>query len=214
MPPVAVASSHVSSARSPSVASAAVHVAGRDLERNALNINPGGWAVETLRPIATLLGSCVAVCFYDPKFRLAGMNHFLLPSRGTGAHADTDVILGGDYALEVLVNSMLGKGARKDRLVAKAFGGGTIVSSIRMAIGDRNAQFAREWLEREGIPLIASDFGGPWSRKVVFDPATGDAYCRRIPTTQADIASVVEAENRYEQSLFKPPAVEKKVELF
>ena len=118
----------------------------KELERRALNINPGGWAVQSERPITTLLGSCVAVCLYDPKLALAGMNHFLLPSRTVTANDDDDVILAGDYSMEVLLNSMLNKGAQKTRLVAKAFGGGTIVTSILMAIGERNAQFAREWL--------------------------------------------------------------------
>ena len=161
------------------------HLTGKDFERIARNINPGGWAIEVERPIATLLGSCVAVCLFDPKLKLGGMNHFLLPTKTNSSNADTDVILNGDYAMEVLVNGLLNKGANKSRLVAKAFGGGTIVSSIRMAIGERNAEFAREWLDREGIPLVASDFSGPWSRKIIFVPATGDAFCRRIPTTQA-----------------------------
>lgn len=188
---------------------------GKDFERVARNINPGGWAIETDRPISTLLGSCVAVCLYDPKLKIGGMNHFLLPSRTSSAHADTDVILNGDYAMEVLANGLFNKGAHKDRLVAKAFGGGTIVSSIRMAIGERNAEFAKEWLDREGIPLVASDFSGPWSRKVVFVPQTGDAFCRRMPTTQADVVDVVKAEQEYESSLIQPKkTAEKKIELF
>ena len=186
-------------------------LSGKDYERLALNINPGNWTVETERPISTLLGSCVAVCLYDPLFKLGGMNHFLLPSKRASAGDDHDVVLAGDYAMEVLVNAMLARGARKERLVAKAFGGGNIVSSIRMAIGDRNAEFAAEWLAREGIPLLASDFGGPWSRKVVCVPKTGDAFCRRSPVNQA-VAEVVEAEAAYEQSLLKPKA--NRVELF
>jgi chemotaxis protein CheD len=100
--------------------------------------------------------------------------------------------------------------------VAKAFGGGTIVTSILMAIGQRNAEFAKEWLEREGIPLAAQDFGGAWSRKVLFTPDTGDAYCRRLPISQPDVQKVVSAERDYEQSLIKPsrPSAEKKIELF
>lgn len=188
----------------------------RELERSALNINPGGWTVESERSIATLLGSCVAVCLYDPKLRLAGMNHFLLPSRTARQNDDTDVILNGDYSMEVLVNSMMSKGARKERLVAKAFGGGTIVTSIQMAIGERNAEFAKEWLDREGIPLIAADFGGAWSRKVLFTPINGDAFCRRMPINQDIVRTVVRAEQDYENSLIKPtaPAVGKRVELF
>jgi len=195
--------------------SPAPQLTGKDFERIARNINPGGWAIETEKPIATLLGSCVAVCLFDPKLKLGGMNHFLLPSKTSSANADTDVILNGDYAMEVLANGLYSKGANKSRLVAKAFGGGTIVSSIRMAIGERNAQFAQEWLEREGIPLIASDFSGPWSRKVVFVPETGDAFCRRIPTTQATATEVAKAEQDYERTLIRPAAaVEKKIELF
>jgi len=188
----------------------------KDLERRARNINPGGWTVESDRPITTLLGSCVAVCLYDPKLRLAGMNHFLLPSRTVSSGDDTDVILAGDYSMEVLLNTMVNKGAAKQRLVAKAFGGGTIVTSILMAIGQRNADFAKEWLEREGIPLTAQDFGGAWSRKVIFTPDGGDAFCRRLPIAQPGVQDVVKAERAYEQSLIRPakPSGEKRIELF
>lgn len=188
----------------------------KELERRARNINPGGWAVESERPISTLLGSCVAVCLYDAKLRLAGMNHFLLPSRARSSSDDADVILAGDYSMEVLLNTMLNKGAVKSRIVAKAFGGGTIVTSIQTAIGERNSDFAKEWLEREGVPLVAHDFGGAWSRKVIFTPDCGDAYCRRLPINQPDVQDVVRAEQVYEQSLARPPkpSSDKKIELF
>jgi chemotaxis protein CheD len=187
---------------------------GKDYERIARNINPGGWAIESERPISTLLGSCVAVCLFDPALRIGGMNHFLLPT-SSSAGTDIDVILNGDYSMEVLVNGLLNRGSQKKRLVAKAFGGGTIVSAIRMDIGERNASFAHEWLEREGIALVASDFNGPWSRKVVFVPNSGEAFCRRIPTTQANATEVAKAELEYERSLAAmKKSAEKKIELF
>lgn len=182
-------------------------LSGKDLERLALNIDPGGWATDFERPISTLLGSCVAVCLYDPKLGLGGMNHFLLPTMGKGREIDDDVVLAGDFAMEVLVNAMLDKGASKSRLVAKAFGGGNVAGPLRVDIGDRNAQFAQEWLEREGIPLLTSDFGGPWARKVLCVPATGDAFCRctRITTiNQENVLAVVEAEKTYETLLAVP----------
>jgi chemotaxis protein CheD len=118
--------------------------------------------------------------------------------------------------MEVLLNTMLSKGAAKPRIIAKAFGGGTIVTSILMAIGQRNAEFAQEWLEREGIPLLAKDFGGAWSRKVIFTPEGGDAFCRRLPINQPGVQDVVKAERDYEQSMTRPakPTGEKKIELF
>lgn len=191
---------------------------GRALERSARIINPGGWAVDGERPIATLLGSCVAVCLYDPKLRLAGMNHFLLPTGNRRDINDADVVLHGDYAMDVLRNAMLARGASYKRMVAKAFGGGNVVNSIKMAIGTRNAEFARQWLERERIPLLAEDLGGVWSRKVVLDPVTGHAFCRRSPINQVDAAAVVKAENAYEQALLGQnsgaSATGKKIEIF
>ena len=72
-------------------------------------------------------------------------------------------------------------------------------------IGKRNADFACEWLAREGIELVASDFLGACSRKVLFVPATGDAYCRRMTTTMASVQEVAKAEQAYAETLKRPP---------
>jgi chemotaxis protein CheD len=109
------------------------------------------------------------------------------------------------------MNALMAKGAHKDRLVAKAFGGGNIVSSLHSTIGDSNAEFANNWLACEGIPLIGSDFGGPWSRKVVYVPSTGEAFCRRLPVNKAAV-EVIKAEAAYEQNLSMTAA--KKIDFF
>lgn len=151
----------------------------------------------------TLLGSCVAVCLWDPVLRLGGMNHFMLPRRG--AHrttAEIDTLLCGDFSMEALINGMLARGARRDRLQAKAFGGGAVVAALtHTRIGSQNVEFACEWLAREKVPLMASDFLGRWSRKVILDPVTGDAFCRRGEEVPVQL---VRAEERYGQSLAQP----------
>lgn len=165
------------------------------------NLNPGAWSVEKQRPLTTVLGSCVAVCLHDKQLHIGGMNHFLLPTRLNTSHESADIVLAGDAAMATLFNAMLSKGARKEKLIAKVFGGGTIVSSIRMAIGERNVAFAIEWLGREGIPIVASDTLGHFSRKVYFDPHTGDAWCRRSAVNQAGTQELVHAEALYERRL-------------
>jgi len=167
----------------------------------ARNINPGAWAIEWERPLSTLLGSCVAVCLYDPDVGVAGMNHFLLPSRCKQLNEPDDIILAGDAAMANLLNAMLGRGARKSRLIAKMFGGGTIVSNIRMAIGERNVMFAREWLAQENIHLAAADVLGNFSRKIVFDPLTGDAFCRRSVVNQSAALELAKKESEYAKTL-------------
>lgn len=174
----------------------------RELERLARNVNPGGWAIENERPIATLLGSCVAVCLWDPKLGVGGLNHFMLPKYQKTANTDLDILLCGNFCMEALMNGMLARGAQKKRMQAKAFGGGNVVSSLTgTSIGQRNSDFACEWLAREGIPLLASDFMGPWSRKVIFDPQTGEVFCKRGQTNQ----SIAEAEKAYEDRLVVAP---------
>lgn len=175
----------------------------RELERIAHSIGPGGWAVETQRPIATLLGSCVAVCLWDPVLKIGGMNHFMLPRSGKQhTRPDIDTLLCGDYAMEALLNAMIGRGAKRNRLQAKAFGGGAVVPGLTHThIGEQNVTFARDWLARENIPLAASDFLGRWSRKVILDPQTGDAFCRRGEEVSS---SLIQAEERYGRTLEKP----------
>jgi len=174
-----------------------------ELERHARTIGPGGWAVESARPIATLLGSCVAVCLWDPVLRIGGMNHFMLP-RKLREHpaADIDILLGGDVAMQALLHGMLARGAQRSRLEAKAFGGGTVVATLaHTSIGRRNVEFARESLARENVPLVASDVLGQWSRKLVFDPTSGKAFCRRGEEIPARLA---QAELRYAGGLVTP----------
>lgn len=192
---------------------------GKDLMRIARVINPGGWHVDDHhQPIATLLGSCIAVCLFDPKLRIGGMNHFLLPKQTRKPGADEeDLVLAGDYAMEVLVTALCKKGAVRSRLVAKAFGGGNIVHSLNASIGQRNVDFVQHWLHNEGIPLLAHDFGGAWSRKVVFLPGTGDAFCKRQPIDHVKAQETLAKELAYEKTLRQPkphPMEGKKIELF
>ena len=189
----------------------------KEIERLARNVQPGAWSVESEKPLSTLLGSCVAVCLFDPALKIGGINHFMLPEMGRSKYGDVDSLLSGNFAMEALLNALLGRGARKPRLQAKAFGGGTIIDSDASApnIGMRNASFAKEWLQREGIPLLSSDFLGPWSRKIIFLPFNGEAFCKRLVTNMATASVIAREERSYAETLLqKPKTVDKKIELF
>jgi len=189
----------------------------KDLERFARNVQPGAWAVDTQQPLSTLLGSCVAVCLFDPLLKIGGINHFMLPEIHRSKYGDVDSLLSGNFAMEALLNALLVKGAKKVRLLAKAFGGGTIIDTkdSSLSIGMRNVSFTKEWLAREGIPLKSSDFLGPWSRKIIFLPSNGEAFCKRMVTNMANAEVIDREERAYAESLLhKPQSVDKKVELF
>ena len=194
-----------------------VKLQAKEIERLARNVQPGAWSVDTEKPLSTLLGSCVAVCLFDPALKIGGINHFMLPEMGRSKYGDVDSLLSGNFAMEALLNALTGRGARKARLQAKAFGGGTIIDSDASApnIGMRIASFAKEWLQREGIPLLSSDFLGPWSRKIIFLPFNGEAFCKRLVTNMATASVIAREERSYAETLLqKPKAVDKKIELF
>jgi len=132
---------------------------------------------ETDVILTTVLGSCVAACFYDPIARIGGINHYLLAD-GT-ASDDASMERYGVYAMEVLINAMLSMGASRHRLKARIIGGARMRTNFR-DIGGSNVDFARGFLRGERIPLVGEDTGGTSARRVEFRPALGLARCRSV----------------------------------
>ena len=129
--------------------------------------------------VATVLGSCVSVCMRDPNAGVGGLNHFLLP-KNNGADASAGERY-GDTAMEVLINDLMKRGARRANLEAKVFGGARVLSGATMlAIGDGNIAFTTEFLKREGIPIVSKDVGGTRSRRIHYQPATGRAWVQHV----------------------------------
>jgi chemotaxis protein CheD len=127
--------------------------------------------------LSTILGSCVAVCLWDPMARVGGMNHFLLPGDNDRC---ANTIKYGTHAMELLINALMRKGAVRGRLQAKLFGGAQMVSQFR-TIGASNIRFARAFLQTEGIPCLSESLGGTTARRVRFWPTTGQAQMLAVP---------------------------------
>lgn len=121
--------------------------------------------------ISTILGSCVATCLWDPVAKIGGMNHFLLPD---GPPSRSDVSSFGANAMELLINALIRKGACRERLRAKVFGGAEMYKGLTNA-GNQNGLFVLSYLERENIPCDGQSLGGGQARRVEFFPAQGKA---------------------------------------
>lgn len=131
---------------------------------------------------STILGSCVAVCLWDPISAMGGMNHFLLP--GVQGGAVDGSLRYGVHAMEMLINGLLKMGAQRNRLEAKLFGGARISANLR-DVGSSNAAFAREFLQAEKIPCRAESLGGTQARRIIFRPTTGYARQMLVPDAAA-----------------------------
>jgi chemotaxis protein CheD len=150
-----------------------------------INVGQGDWAVAREGRLRTVLGSCVAICLYDPIAGVGGMNHFLYPP--LGGRILSRSTLAGDLCMEGLFVAVLCAGGRHDRILAKAFGGGAMfdLESNELTVGERNAAFAKSWLASKRIPLNIADLYGTCAREVVFTPANGHHACRRLPVNFA-----------------------------
>jgi chemotaxis protein CheD len=141
-----------------------------------------GQVVTASQPllVSTILGSCIAVCLWDDTARIAGINHYLLPSDPLRGQSDLRY---GNAAIERLVGEIVSAGAMTQRLVAKIVGGASILGSsptARQSIGDQNAAVARQILQKHGIAISAEQTGGPRGRKLLFHTGTGCAFTKEI----------------------------------
>lgn len=144
---------------------------------DAVKVLPGEYFVtdEDLL-IVTVLGSCIAACLWDGRAQVGGMNHFMLPEGGGEGGGRY-----GSYAMELLINEMMKKGARRESMQAKIFGGGQVMHSFTaMNVGERNTQFVLDYLHTERIPVVSQDVLDIYPRKVCYFPKTGKAMVKRL----------------------------------
>ena len=155
-------------------------------EATIITVAPGEHEITSAKDeiVATVLGSCISVCLRDSHSGVGGLNHFLLPKNNGG----TDTSAGeryGDTAMEVLINGLLKRGAKRANFEAKVFGGARVLSGATMlAIGDGNIAFVTEFLNREGIQTVSKDVGGTRSRRIHYQPSTGRAWVQHVQSSQ------------------------------
>lgn len=177
--------------------------------RNIFNVIQGEFHVSGGPDdvITTILGSCVAACIFDPVCRVGGLNHFLLPGADPW---DRQNIKYGAYAMEQLINALLRRGAQRDRLEAKLFGGASVVRLLS-DIGQSNGEFAKAFLRDEGIKLVGACLGGRQGRRIRFSPYTGRAQVMLLQATHNDSSLPLEV---FGASPAPPASISGDVDLF
>jgi chemotaxis protein CheD len=151
----------------------------------AVKILPGEYFVhdEDLL-IMTTLGSCIAACLFDRQQRIGGMNHFMLPD-GVGSGADAGRY--GSYAMELLINQLIKRGATRATMEAKVFGGGAVIAGMNsINVGERNTSFVLDYLATERITVVSKDVLDVYPRKVCFLPHSGKAMVKRLAAANTD----------------------------
>jgi len=128
------------------------------------------------RLVAYGLGSCIALCLWDPHSELAAMAHIVLPGEDPSGSPNPKY---AQSALPALFKLMRANGASADqrKYVARLAGGAQVLklggSGSLPRVGDQNAQAIQAALADAGVRVHAHDLGGTQGRSVWFDPCEG-----------------------------------------
>lgn len=135
------------------------------------------------------LGSCLGVVLYESTSRVGGLAHAMHPHRErVKNNANRAKFV--DSVIPIIVDRMVRWGARRERIVAKLFGGARMFESYCgcagvMQIGDENVAAARRELGAMDIPIVGECVGGTHGRTIVFDLATGAVTVRDVHNNEA-----------------------------
>lgn len=137
-----------------------------------------GNKVEHLR---TLLGSCVSVVLWNPKQRMGGMCHYLLPGRVRAPGSPRDGRY-GDEAMEMLVESIHASGGRPQDYAAHLYGGADTLPAgggVKFNVGERNIERGWSLIDQYGFNLVNVDVGDRVPRNVALRLSDGQVEMRR-----------------------------------
>jgi chemotaxis protein CheD len=130
--------------------------------------------------IRTILGSCVAICLWDSRLGVGGMNHFLLPASSEGRPSSSRF---ADVATRTLLEMLRALGCRVPHLQAKIFGGSSMFQKEdrhAVSLGAKNVAVALDLMRNAGIPVSVQETGGTRGRKIMFNTDDGIVWCQRI----------------------------------
>lgn len=154
---------------------------------NVLSVSIGELVVSNNQDdvlVAYGLGSCVAVCMYDPAAKVAGMTHSLLPRAGQNNGSEKQIAKFVDQAVPRLVELILKTGAQRRRLHVFLVGGAQMLSapgfSNSLNIGERNIRTAEEILNAAGLKILAQSTGGNSGRTVKLFVSSGEVTAKTL----------------------------------
>ena len=152
-------------------------------------LKPGEfYLAEESAHITTVLGSCVALTFFDPSSMIGAICHAVHPRcEPLTACAGN---CGQQFAfVTCAVPAMLERlhpyDIDWDRMEIKLFGGASILNSRttqdrHISVGRQNIEAAQAVLKARKLRLKVAEVGGWLGRKLIFDTATGNVWIKRL----------------------------------
>ncbi|MDQ7080416.1 MAG: chemotaxis protein CheD [Paracoccaceae bacterium] len=121
------------------------------------------------------LGSCIGVVIWDPKAKVGGLLHYMLPDPGPDkAKAQAKPFMFAVTGVPALFKAAYALGADKSRLVIKVVGGSQVMDTAGIFnIGKRNYEILIRMFSKNNIAITKEDIGGNVNRTVSLEVGTG-----------------------------------------
>ncbi len=128
--------------------------------------------------LITFVGSCVALCLFEPNKKIGGLAHIMLPEAGQNAAINQNTHgKYADHATSYLLTKMQEKGAHLGKIKAKIVGGAQIFTTETggslFTIGERNVESIKKTLKAHRVQVLAEETGNTCGRWVRFDVQNG-----------------------------------------
>ena len=129
--------------------------------------------------ITYALGSCIGLCFHDPRIKLGALLHVMLPLNMEAGRKNP--LKYADTGIRETLRQMEAQGASRSRITVKIAGGAKMfeVNGGNLGnIGQRNIESVHTILRKEGIRLLGEHVGGSVARTMLFDVDSGQSCIR------------------------------------
>jgi chemotaxis protein CheD len=139
--------------------------------------------------ITYALGSCIGITVYDPKAKVGGLLHFMLPDSTLDANkAKAMPAMFADTGITLLFKSCYAIGAEKKRMIVKVAGGASILDDTNyFRIGQKNITAMRKIFWRNNVLIDGEDTGDHFNRTVKLELSNGRCILKSSNGTVKDL---------------------------
>ena len=127
------------------------------------------------------LGSCIAVAIYDPRVKVGGLLHYMLPDSTLDMNkAKATPGMFADTGIPLLFKACYNLGAQKKSMIVKVIGGASILDDTNyFRIGQKNIMAVRKMFWKNNVMINGEDTGSNYNRTVRLEISTGKVFVKR-----------------------------------
>jgi chemotaxis protein CheD len=161
-----------------------------------INLNPGDlYIAEKPAVVWTVLGSCIAIIFYNARLKIGAISHAQLaeerlrdsrcsdfcPHPCYAAAPDTNRFKYATCSFRYMYEYFMHIGSEKQDIAVKLFGGANMfpIHQQTKGVGAENIEVVRKMIDTYGMRLASEHIGGTAGRTLYFYTDSGEVWLKQ-----------------------------------